>query len=249
MDYRVLLVGAFASLLVGFSKTGMPGLGILFVPLIAFVFPSGKLSVGAVLPMLIVGDIFAIIYYHRHAQWGQLRGLFLWVFIGLMGGVGFLLCIKDQQLKPILGALVLGMLALELLRRRFGFERVPHTRWFAGLTGFLCGFTTMVGNVAGPIMNIFLISKDLKKNEFMGTGAWYFFIINCSKVPLMFLVGWLGKEPMIDRSSLWFNLQMTPIIIVGALLGVRVLPLIPQEAFNKATMFLAAIAALKLLFS
>jgi hypothetical protein len=53
---------------VGFSKTGIAGLGMLIVPLMANVF-AGKASAGALLPMLLFGDVFAVAWYRRHAQW------------------------------------------------------------------------------------------------------------------------------------------------------------------------------------
>ncbi|BCW98807.1 MAG: hypothetical protein KatS3mg024_1634 [Armatimonadota bacterium] len=57
--------------LVGFSKTGVPGTGILVVPLMAALF-GGRQSVGTLLPMLIFADCFAVAWYRRHARWDRL---------------------------------------------------------------------------------------------------------------------------------------------------------------------------------
>ena len=62
------ILGIAAGVIVGLAKTGLPGCGILAVPLMAMIFPA-KLSVGALLPVLIAGDICAVAYYHRHTQW------------------------------------------------------------------------------------------------------------------------------------------------------------------------------------
>ena len=64
MDLSTLQVvqAVAAAVLVGLTKTGVPGLGILIVPLMAAVFPA-KSSVGVLLPMLLMGDVFAATDY------------------------------------------------------------------------------------------------------------------------------------------------------------------------------------------
>jgi len=239
VDTSSLLLGCIAALLVGLTKTGVPGLGILIVPLMAMLFPA-KQSVGALLLMLIVGDMFAVTYYRRHTQWNKLWGLFPAVMAGIAAG-GFTLSRLDSAtLKPMLGWLVLGMLALELARKRFGWTEVPHRWWFVVAAGFLAGFTTTVGNLAGPIMSIYLISKGLPKHQFMGTAAAFFCIVNLCKVPVFASLG------MITGDTLRFDLMAIPVIVIGAIAGKRILPLIPQKVFNSAVLILAAVAAIRL---
>ncbi|MCD6288714.1 MAG: sulfite exporter TauE/SafE family protein, partial [Candidatus Hydrogenedentes bacterium] len=158
MDISVqqLLIGSAAALFVGLTKTGVPGLGILIAPLMVMAFPARQ-SVGAVLLMLLVGDLFAVGYYRRYTQWNKLWGLFPAVAVGLAAGAAVLSRVDDSALKPMLGWLVLGMLGVELARKRFGWTDVPHKWWFVLIVGFLAGFTTTVGNLAGPVMSIYLI--------------------------------------------------------------------------------------------
>ena len=66
LELRVWIIGALTALLVGVSKTGIPGAGILAVPVMATLF-SGKSSVGMLLPLLITADVFAVWYHHRSA--------------------------------------------------------------------------------------------------------------------------------------------------------------------------------------
>jgi len=65
MQWAVL---ALCALLTGISKTGVPGMGILCVPLMALTFPA-KMSTGLLLPMLAFADIAAVFYYRRHGNW------------------------------------------------------------------------------------------------------------------------------------------------------------------------------------
>jgi uncharacterized protein len=235
----IYILGSACALLVGFTKTGVPGLGLLVVPLMAQIFPA-KESVGALLPLLIVGDVFAVAYYRRHAHWDKLVGLFPAVAVGFAAGYFLMDRISNAQLKPLLGGLVLVLLALEVARQRLKWDHVPSKWWFVWLIGALAGFTTLIGNAAGPIMIIYLLSRGLNKEEFMGTGAWYFLIVNTAKVPLQYSLQWIGKN------TLFFDLTMIPFVVAGALFGRWVMPKIPAGPFVLLARVLAGLAAVSL---
>ncbi|MCP4621649.1 MAG: sulfite exporter TauE/SafE family protein [Bradyrhizobium sp.] len=240
-----MALGVLAALLVGFAKTGVVGMGILIVPLMATAFP-GKASIGALLPMLIFADLFAVARYRRHAQWRLLLMLLPWVLPGLAAGYVTLRFIPAESLPPFLGGMVLFLITLHWLKSRYGgrFEqRLPRSWWFAAVMGCLAGFATMVGNVAGPVMSIYLISMGLKKREFMGTGAWYYLIVNWIKVPFNVSLG------LITARSLAFNVRMAPAIAIGALLGILIFKRIPQAWFFRVILLLAAAAATRLLLA
>jgi uncharacterized membrane protein YfcA len=99
------LIGLTAGLLVGLAKTGLPGISILAIALLMEILPA-RMAVGALLPLLILGDLFAIGYYRRNADWARLWALFPCVILGVIGGFFFLRSVSDVQLKFILGALV-----------------------------------------------------------------------------------------------------------------------------------------------
>jgi uncharacterized membrane protein YfcA len=236
------LIGLTAGLLVGLAKTGLPGISILAIALLMEILPA-RMAVGALLPLLILGDLFAIGYYRRNADWARLWALFPCVILGVIGGFFFLRSVSDVQLKFILGALVLGLTLLELGRQRFGWNNYPRRPWFTVGMGTLAGFATTVGNVAGPIMNIYMLSRGFDKLRFMGTAAWYFFIFNCVKVPLYCSLG------MINRDVLLLDLVCAPATIVGALLGRKILKRLSPVFFRRMVLALAALAALRLMTS
>ena len=244
LEFWQIVQGVVAALLVGFSKTGVVGMGILIAPLMAGVAP--KEFLGWLLPMLIFGDLFAVVYYRRHAQWGLLLRLFPWVLPGLAIGYFVLRAIPKQSLQPLLGWLVLTMIVLNEIRERRAVwieSHVPRRWWFSAIMGFLAGFATTVGSVAGPIMSVYLISTGLKKREFMGTGAWYYLIFNCLKIPIY------GSLGFITRESLTFNLWVAPVIAAGAFFGIFVFNRIPQAWFNHVIKVLAALASIRLILS
>lgn len=241
-------------MLIGFSKAGLPGSGILVVPMMASVF-GGHLSIGATLPMLILADIFAVVMYRSDADWPKIRSLIPWVFVGLALGVGFLLFLPHKPgtrdpLNAIIGATVILMLLIHLLRGKLGDKLVPHSPVGTAFTGTMAGFTTMASNAAGPIMSIYMTAAKLPKNKLMGTSAWYFFLINSAKVPLMLYVNSAKpSDPLITAESFQMNLMLVPMIIIGALLGKFLLPKISEAAFSTTILALAGIAALKLIIS
>lgn len=238
------LVVILCAIFIGFAKTGLPSLGILVVTILMFVFPA-KESVGILLPMLIVGDIFAVIYYRRNVIWKYLVSLIPWVLVGIISGYFILDVINGDQLKPMIGAIVVGMTLLHVLQKRLGEgldQYLPQSTLFTGFMGILGGFTTMVGNAAGGVMDIYLLVKKLPKRDFVGTGAWFFLSVNLLKVPFYIYLG------LINTSSITFNLWLFPAIVVGAFIGARVLSLIPQKVFQVLVLVLAAIGGVRLLF-
>ena len=244
LDVFGWITAAMCAIIIGMAKTGLPGMGILVVPLMASIIPA-KASTGIILPMLIFADIFAVAYYRRHAVWSHVLKLIPWAFTGIIIGWYLMDKIDDRQLKPVMGAIVLIMLALHYVRQSITDHNtpIPNQWYFAAFLGLVAGITTMMANAAGPIMIIYLLAMRLDKNEFIGTGAWYFLILNCVKVPF----SW--QLDLITPDSLGFNLVLFPLIAIGAIAGIYVVKKIPQKAFNITVQLLAAAAAIKLIFS
>ena len=179
-DFNFLAV--LTAILVGVAKTGVSGMGILVVPLIAMVFPA-KESVGALLPMLIAGDVLAVIYYRRHAQWRQLIKLMPGVATGMLIGGMFLAQLDNESMRIFLGVFVLLLLMIEGIARHLQLNEFKKLRSFAVLVGVMAGFGTTVGNSAGTIMGIYFIMMGFDKKQLMGSRAWFFLIVNTSKLP------------------------------------------------------------------
>jgi uncharacterized membrane protein YfcA len=237
------LVVGLCAFVAGVSKTGLPGLGILHVPLMAMVLPKRE-STGILLGMLILGDLFAATYYRRRAQWKHVLRPLPAAFAGIVAGWQAMRFVTNDQLGPIIGVIVLVMLGLNYWRTRVGGEGapIPTQWWFAATLGFIAGFTTMMANAAGPIMVIYLLAMRLPKLAFVGTSAWFFFVVNWLKVPFSVHLG------LITPQSIRLDLMMLPWIVAGAVAGILFIRRVPQKAFNGIVQILAAAAAIKLLF-
>lgn len=229
--------------LIGFSKTGFSGVSTLVVPVMAGLF-GGKVSSGIVLPMLIFGDLIAVKKYNQHADWTYIRRLLPWAVAGILLGLLVGNAVSDTQFKKIIAIIVLIGLVIMIWQEWRGEKAaVPHQWWFSALLGLAGGFSTMIGNAAGPVMGIYLLAMQLPKWVFIGTGAWFFMIINWVKVPLQ-AIFWKG----ITGESLLFNLILTPVIGVGAWAGMKVVEYIPEKPFRLIVIALTALAAVKLIF-
>jgi len=236
------VVIALCAFLVGAAKTGIPGIGILPALLMAQVLPA-QASTGMLLGILILGDLFGAGYHRHNAQWSHMPRLLPAAFAGIVAGHQIMDHISDAQLKPIIGLIVLVMLGLNYWRTRSQGEnlRVPTQWWFAAALGFTAGLTSMMANAAGPIMIIYFVAMQLPKVAFVGTSAWFFFVLNWLKVPFS------ANLNLMTAETVTLNLMMIPAIAVGAVVGILFLKRIPQKVFNAVVQVLAVAAAIKLL--
>jgi hypothetical protein len=239
-------VGAFG---VGLSKTGIAGLGIVAVAFFAVALPA-KMSVGVVLPVLITGDICAVALYRRKAVWSHLVYLFPWAIVGVVAGYFALGHIDDSQVGRLIGAILIALTIVQLARRRAqsapdsdaDTSGVVQSHVTMALMGVLAGFTTMVANAAGPIMVLYLLSTRLPKVEFIGTGAWFFFLLNLFKVPFSANLG------LINTHSLPIDAALVPFVVAGAVAGRSLLHKIDQRLFENLAIGLTVAAAVRLLW-
>jgi uncharacterized membrane protein YfcA len=223
------------------SKTGISGAGMVIVPIMATIF-GGKLSTGIVLPMLSMADIFAVGYYHRHANWSYILKLLPWTVVGIFVGIYVGDVISDSLFKDIMGIIVIlsvGILVWRDLKKDF---QIPGGILFPAVMGLAGGFATMVGNAAGAIMALYLLSMRLPKNEYIGTGAWFFMMINLFKIPFHI---WIWDT--IDLKSFTFDLLLFPAIAIGAFFGIFIVKIIPEKAYRIFLLVTTAISAFVLI--
>ena len=236
-----LALGAF---LAGLSKTGVPGLGVLSVAFFANALPARE-STGALLPLLIGADVFGVLFFRKHASWAHLWKLFPWVLAGIFAGYFALGRISDNSVQRLIGGILLAMIALHCWRRfqpNGIFSSLPHTRWFTAPIGIMAGFATMMANAAGPVMTLYLLAIELPKLAFIGTGAWFFMLVNITKVPFSANLG------LITPQSLQLDAILLIPMVPGALLGPVILRHINQGKFEIMVMVLAVLASIRLLF-
>ncbi|MGW9157235.1 sulfite exporter TauE/SafE family protein [Microbacterium sp. NPDC055665] len=236
---------AVAAVTIGISKTALPGGSILAIALFAAVLPA-RTSTAATLLLLMVGDLFALFAYRRHAHWPTLLRLAPAVIAGLLVGFAFLALAGDGVVRRAIGVILLLMIAVTLWRRWRQSKADTVTPpsggiVLAGAYGTLGGFTTMVANAGGPVMSMYFLATRTPVQVFLGTSAWFFAIINVIKVP--FLAG-LG---LFHAPVLLMDAVVAPLVVIGALLGLRVARRMNQRVFDRIVIVLTILGAVYLL--
>lgn len=234
-----------AAVVIGISKTALPGGSILAIALFAAVLPA-RTSTAATLLLLMVGDVFALLAYRRHAHWPTLLRLAPAVVAGLLLGFAFLALTGDGVVRRAIGVILLLMIAVTLWRRwrqaRAEQESVARGgALLAGAYGTLGGFTTMVANAGGPVMSMYFLATRTPVHVFLGTSAWFFAIINVIKVPFLAGIG-LFTGPVLLTDAI-----LAPLVVLGALLGLRVARHLDQRLFDRIVIVLTILGAVYLL--
>ncbi len=239
-DWALLLA---AAVMVGVAKTAITGTGALAAALFALALPARE-STGALLPLLIAGDLVAIALYRRHASWPVIRRLFPWVAVGIVVGAVFVAHVDDTGMRRAIGGLLIVLVAVQVVVRRAGLGDLRRGAWSgsaAAVAGLLAGFATMVANASGAVMTVYLLLSGMAMMEFIGTGAVFYLMVNIFKLPFSIALGLLGG------GAVALDLALLPVMLAGAGLGVLLLRRLEQKRFEQVAIGLVVASAIPLL--
>jgi uncharacterized membrane protein YfcA len=234
LDAWQWIVGVISALAIGTAKTGVPGLGSFVAPLMVLAVGDARHATAWTLPILSTADIFAVFFWRKHADARKLFSLIPWVAVGMVGGA-LALGLSEHTLRRLVGCVVVLMLVVYIVRKRNPRQQVSGSPPFFGV---IAGFASTIANAAGPVMNMYLLSRKLPKEQFVATGAWFFLVINLAKVPIY---SW---HHLFSRASLMFDLFMIPAVICGAMTGLWIVHRVPQRVFDAMIFLLTGISAL-----
>ena len=256
--------------LCGIAKTALPGAATIAVALCAAVMPA-KESTGVILLMLMTGDLLAVWSYRRDADFRMLRRLVPAVLTGVGAGALFLHLASNDSTRRLIGVILLLLVAITLTQRRSTSRRAPDgasaaqapsppaptletreaTTTLATSTtsgrlarlvyGSLAGFTTMVANAGGPVTSMYFLACRYPVKAFLGTTAWFFFLVNLVKLPFSISAG------LVNTTTMSLTAICAPVVIVSALAGRRLAERMDQRVFEPVIVALTIISALPLL--
>jgi len=241
MTTNFIIAGIAASLL-GISKGGLKGFGILIVAMIVVVY-GAKNSTGILVPLFIIGDILAVIYFKKYVKVKYLIQFMPAMLIGVVVAVYVGEDWNEVVFKKWISGIIILSVAYMFWSEYKSILIKSDNYLVSSIIGFAAGFTTMVGNLAGPFATLFFLATRLPKNEIVGTSAWVFFIINIFKVPFH-IFSW----ETIHKESLMIDLKLAPFVIVGFFLGTRLLGMFDERAYRKFLLFVTAVGAVVVLF-
>ena len=217
----VAVVIAILGFLIGVSKGGFGGLGALLTPLLALVLPVA-LAVGVLLPMLMVGDAFAIYMYWKEWDINLVKRTLPAGVVGALAGTALLSWLPPDGLRVILGIFVLLLVAYKFVSDRIQAMRYEPRLWHAPAAGFLSGIASGMFNNGGPAFSSYLLLQKLMPRPFIATSAIYFALLNLIKVPGFLYTGVLDLPLLF---SLWWVFPFIPIgIWVARITLTRVSP-------------------------
>jgi uncharacterized membrane protein YfcA len=238
-NWLLILLSAF---IIGLSKAGLKGIDMMNVTIMAIVF-GGKASTGVVLPLLCAADILAVFYYNRHAEWKHFWKLIPWMVIGILVGVYVGKDLDEVVFRRIMATIIiLTIVILVSLEFRKSFQ-MPSNRLFAASMGLVAGFATMLGNLAGAFSNVYFLAMRMPKNNFIGTAAWVFLVINLFKLPFQ-VIYWHN----ITLSSLKTDLVLLPALLLGFWLGIKMVARIQDDRYRRLVFVLTIVGALVIFF-
>lgn len=241
MEWGTFALALVAAFCVGVSKAGFSGVSMVSVLLFAEIY-GARASTGLVLPLLIVADITVYPAFRRYGSWRPVWKLLGPMLVGLFLGWWLLGKIDDAVARPVIGSVILALVAIQFGRRHRPetFERLTASRWFGGAAGVVGGFATMMANAAGPVIQLFLMSRRFPKMEMVGIGARLFLLVNLLKVPLSAGLCLITPESLVE------NAKLVPAVMLGILGGKRVLHHVPQRVFDWIVIAFAILAGLRL---
>ncbi|TDS17357.1 sulfite exporter TauE/SafE family protein [Sphingobacterium paludis] len=234
----------FCAILIGMSKTGIQNIGTLSVPFFALLF-GAKYSTGIVLILLCFADVLAVVYYRKAFLWQEVKKLLPASLVGLC--IGLLLGdnVPDKMFKMLIGICILfGAVIMVWLDRTSQVKRdgLIKNKWYAPFFGFILGFSTMIGNAAGPALSVYMLSKRLDKITFAATSAWFIMMLNFTKIPLQAFI-WHN----LSWNGFFLNVLALPFIVVGGVIGIKLVKILPEKQFRILILSLVVISAVLLI--
>lgn len=232
-----------AVILLGLSKGGFAGLGVLGMPLMALTIPPVQ-AAAITLPILMVQDAFSVWVYRRDWDGTNLRILLPGAVLGILAAYLLAARVPDAAVSLVLG-LISVVFALRRFLARAGAVAAPATRpsrpsgWFWGA---VAGFTSMIAHAGGPPFQIYVLPQKLPRDLFVGTGVVFFALVNLIKVPPYLALGQLTAE------SLATSLVLFPLAIVSTLAGVWLVRRVSGERFYDIVYLLLLLLGGKLIY-
>ena len=238
-QWVLILIAAF---IIGLSKAGLKGIDMINVTIMAIVFGS-KASTGLVLPLLCAADIMAVWYYKRHVQWPQFWKLIPWMMAGIVLGVYVGKDLNEQLFRKLMALIIICTVVIMIMMEFRKVEKIPDNKLFVISTGLTSGFTTMLGNHAGAFSNIYFLAMRMSKNDFIGTAAWVFLVINLFKLPFQ-IIFWKN----INIATLHTDLLLLPALIAGFWAGLKIVAYIKDDTYRKVVIVLTFLGAIFIFF-
>lgn len=226
--------------LLGLSKSGFFGLGVIALPLVSLVLPP--MQVAAIfLPVALASDVVTVWTYRRHWSAWNLRVLIPSTVIGVIAGWWLAAVMTGAHIR-----FAVGVIAAAFVIRQWSGQRLarlmPEPNLATGVIfGAIGGFTTMLANAGGPAWQIHLLPQKMDKLTYVGTVTILFAAGNWIKIPALWNLGVLTGENLLVGACL------VPAAIAANYAGIWLVRRISTEQFFRVAYVLMFLIAVELI--
>ena len=231
-----------AGFIMGLDKGGIKPVGVVSMFLITTIVSPAEM-LGILAPLLLIGEVYPAFHYRKSRQRAAVHAVMPWVFLGLAAG-GIIGRHMDAHGFSIVIAIFILLMALLLTFSEFGHLDFPQQADGAMtvILGFLAGLSSILGNAAGAVTNLYFLHKTDSKNAFLGSGSYLYIFINLIKI-VIYLLFW----SVFSRISLLFSLIMLPALLAGVIAATLIIRIVPEKVYRMlviASVYYAGIAFL-----
>lgn len=219
---------SIAAFVVGLSKGGLPGLGPMTTVIVALAVPATT-AIGVVLPLLMVGDMVALVALRRHIDFSIARPVIAGAAVGVALASLTLSSLSPEALEWAIVVVLVVFVAYRaailtgLGRPESGGERSILAGGRAGaVAGVATGITSTVAHAGGPPVAIHLLARRVPPIVYAGTSAAIFWAVNWMKVPGYALAGLIDPPLLVTLAPT--ALLIPPGVLIGRWAALRLAP-------------------------
>lgn len=237
-----ILIVILATLLIGLSKGGLGGPipPMITTPLLSQFMPVSN-AVSLALPLLMIGDIFALWFYWKKWDLRYFKLTLPSAALGILLGMVLLTTLPNNLMRPVLGILTLIVIAYKLLSDRLKSVEYQPQKWHAYLAGGGSGLMSALANAGAPPWTAYMLLQKVSPQVFVATTTLFFASVNLIKLPFTIATGLLKFDVLL--SILW----VVPLIPLGVWLGRRFVYRVNQVLFERIMIVLLIAVSLYLI--
>jgi uncharacterized membrane protein YfcA len=181
-DPLFYLLATVAVILLGLSKGGFIGLGLMALPLMSLKVPPLQ-AAAIILPTVLAQDALTVWTYRRDWSAWNLKVMIPSMAAGIAVAALVAASLTAAHIRLAIGLIAGAFVLRHWLGARFD-RLAPRANLFTGVIwGAIGGFTTMLANAGGPAWQMHLLPQRLDKLTYVGTFTMLFAASNLMKIP------------------------------------------------------------------
>ena len=218
-----------AVLILGLSKGGFAGIGMISTPLVAAVLDP-MTAVGLMLPIMLIQDLIAVLMYRREPNLRLLKIMLPGAAFGVVIAFFFSRQIPESGILFLLGAISLTFSVWQLIEigcvKRTRATITGQDRFLGFVAGIASGIASSIAHAGSPPFQIYVLPKRLDKEAYVGTSVVFFAATNFMKVPSFAMLG-------LFKAELFFtSLKLMPLAVFASWLGAKLVQRMNIRNFN-----------------